>query len=54
VHYSYNKEKVFETLVMDKKRAGNAMNFILLKSIGEAEVKSISLEQLKDLFAQII
>lgn len=52
VQFSYDKEKAFETLVMDKKRAGNAMNYVLLKSIGEAEVKSIPLEQLKELLLQ--
>lgn len=52
VQFSYNKEKAFETLVMDKKRTGNAMNYVLLKTIGEAEVKSIPLEQVKDLLLQ--
>ncbi|MBI1781320.1 MAG: 3-dehydroquinate synthase [Sphingobacteriales bacterium] len=53
-HFSFDKAKAFETLVMDKKRAGNAMNYVLLKRIGEAEVKSIPLVQLKDLVLQII
>ena len=54
VKFSFDKEKVFKTLSMDKKRVSNAMNFILLKTIGKAEVKSIPLEQLKDLLAQTI
>jgi 3-dehydroquinate synthase len=54
VKFSYDKEKAFETLVMDKKRTGNAMNYVLLNQIGEAEVKPIPLTQLKDLLLQII
>ncbi|MGE5108269.1 MAG: 3-dehydroquinate synthase [Sphingobacteriales bacterium] len=54
IHFSYDKVKVFNTLCMDKKRENNAMNYVLLRNIGEAEVKSIPLEQLKDLFAQTI
>lgn len=52
-HFSYDKEKVFETLVMDKKRAGNAMNYVLLKSIGEAEVKQIDFKELKQLITNL-
>ncbi|HET9058032.1 MAG TPA: 3-dehydroquinate synthase [Chitinophagaceae bacterium] len=54
VHFLYDKARAFETLAMDKKRESNAMNYVLLKNIGEAEVKSIPLEQLKDLLLQKI
>ena len=53
VHFSYNREKVFETLVMDKKRAGNTINYVLLKNIGEAEVKQIELNELKQLITNL-
>jgi 3-dehydroquinate synthase len=35
----YNKQKVFDLLVSDKKREGEQMNFILLEKIGKAVVK---------------
>jgi 3-dehydroquinate synthase len=42
----YNKKKIFEVLLNDKKRDGNYMNFILLEKIGKGTVKKIVLEQL--------
>lgn len=53
VELNFDKEKVWEVLVMDKKRSGNIMNFILLNKIGEAVVKSIELNVLKELFNQL-
>ncbi len=47
-------EKVFEILKMDKKRKAEGINFILLKSIGEAEIKFISLSDLEKQFKDII
>jgi len=49
VRFSFDKEKVWEILVNDKKRENDSMSFILLDSIGTAIVKSIPLTQLKDL-----
>ncbi len=46
--------KVFEILKMDKKRKGNGVNFILLKSIGEAEIKFMNLTELEKYFKEII
>jgi len=40
-------ETIFETLLKDKKRAGNSMHFILLKSLGDAFVQRMDLETLK-------
>jgi 3-dehydroquinate synthase len=49
VHLGYDKKKVFNILKMDKKRASQDMNFILLKKIGEAEVRRIPLTELEQL-----
>ena len=43
---------IWEVLLMDKKKAGDAMNFILLNKIGNAIVKPIQLQQLKELIFQ--
>lgn len=44
---SFNRQKVFEVLKMDKKRERKEMNYVLLKKIGKGVVKSISLKQLE-------
>ncbi|MEO5782525.1 MAG: 3-dehydroquinate synthase [Ginsengibacter sp.] len=52
VDLKFDKEKVWEILVMDKKKSGDTMNFILLNKIGEAIVNPIPLQQLKSLLNQ--
>ncbi len=47
-------DKVFEVLKMDKKRKDAGIHFILLKHIGDAEIKFISLEQLEKHFKEIV
>jgi 3-dehydroquinate synthase len=49
VDLKFDRDKVWEVLLMDKKKSGDTMNFILLNAIGEGIVKPISLHQLKDL-----
>ena len=44
---SFNKQKVFDVLKMDKKRERKEMNYVLLKRIGKGVVKSIPLKQLE-------
>jgi 3-dehydroquinate synthase len=44
-----DKEKIMEVLLMDKKRAGNMVNFILLDQIGKAVIRPIGITQLKDI-----
>ncbi len=39
----YNKQKVFDLMISDKKREAEQMNFVLLERIGKAVVKKISL-----------
>ncbi len=53
VGIDFNKEEIWKLLLMDKKRDKNAMNFILLKKIGEAVVQRIPLDQLKQLIDQL-
>jgi len=52
VTIAFEKDKVWNLLKMDKKRASNEMNFILLNKIGEAVVKPIPLLQLEQLILQ--
>jgi len=42
----YNKQKVFDLLVSDKKREGEQMNFILLEKIGKATIQKILLQEI--------
>ncbi len=44
---SFDKQKVFEVLKMDKKRERKEMNYVLLEKVGKGVVKSISLVQLE-------
>ncbi|CAN5141436.1 3-dehydroquinate synthase [soil metagenome] len=48
-----DKERVWEILLMDKKRAGGSMNFVLLDKIGKGKIQLIKLEELKIFFDQI-
>ena len=51
---SFNKQKVFDVLKMDKKRVKGEMNFVLLQKIGKGVVKSISLKQLEKIIQDFI
>lgn len=46
---TFDKQKVWELLKLDKKRISNEMNFILLNKIGNAIVKKIPMTQLESL-----
>ncbi len=48
VQTGLNKEKLFDTLLKDKKRKGNQIFFILLKGIGDAFVHQMDLESLRE------
>ncbi len=48
-----NAKKIFDILKMDKKREQHVMNYILLKKIGQAVVKSIPVDQLEELIQSI-
>ena len=44
---SFNKQKVFDVLKMDKKREKKVMNYVMLEKIGKGVVRSVSLQQLE-------
>jgi len=46
---SFNKQKVFDVLKMDKKRERKDINFILLEKIGKGVIQSIPLNQLEEI-----
>jgi len=48
------KERVWDLLLMDKKKSGGVMNFVMLNRIGEGIVKPIPIAQLHDLFNQVL
>jgi len=50
---SFDKQKVFEVLKMDKKRERKEMNYVLLEKIGKGVVKSIPLKQLEEIIQSL-
>jgi 3-dehydroquinate synthase len=54
VELKLNEDKIWEVLLMDKKKSGDAINFILLNKIGDAIIKPIPLAQLRQLFKHTI
>lgn len=46
-HINFKPKKVFDVLVMDKKREQGFVHFILLEKIGKAVIKKVSLKELK-------
>lgn len=51
--FEFDKERAFDILLKDKKKAGQQMSFILLKKVGKAEIKLISLEDLHTLIQEL-
>lgn len=49
IQYDFDKEKIWEILKMDKKRASDSMNFILLNAIGHAIIQPIAMSELENL-----
>ncbi len=50
---SFNTEKVFAVLQMDKKRERSEMNFILLEKIGKAVILPIPLKDLENIINKL-
>jgi 3-dehydroquinate synthase len=50
---SFDRQKVFEVLKMDKKRERKEMNYVLLEKIGKGVVKTISLSQLEKIITDL-
>ncbi len=53
VTIKFDKDKIWELLLLDKKKSGNTINFILLNKIGEAIIKPVPLQQLRQIFNNI-
>ncbi len=53
VSFNFDKQKAWEVLQHDKKKAGNTMNFVVLDKIGKASVQSIAMNQLHEIFKDI-
>jgi 3-dehydroquinate synthase len=49
----FDSKKVFRVLRMDKKKVNRSMNYVLLKKIGQAQVKNIPMDQLEKLIESI-
>jgi 3-dehydroquinate synthase len=50
---SFDKQKAFEVLKMDKKRERKEMNYVLLEKIGKGVVKSIPLPKLESIINEL-
>ena len=50
---SFDKQRIFEVLKMDKKRERKEMNYVLLEKIGKGVVRSISLNQLEKIIESL-
>jgi shikimate kinase / 3-dehydroquinate synthase len=53
IEFDYNQKRIWEVLLLDRKKVGESLSFIVLKKIGEGEVRSIALDELKDLFTNL-
>jgi 3-dehydroquinate synthase len=54
VQLQLNKDRIWELLLMDKKRDNGVMHFILLDKIGKGIIRAVPLVQLKELLAQYL
>lgn len=52
-HLDFNAKKIFDVLVMDKKRVNKEMNFVLLERIGKAVVYPIPLNRLEKVISKL-
>lgn len=52
--FTSDKEKTWQILLHDKKKAGNNISFVVLDSIGAASIKSIPLDQLYKIFNSLL
>jgi 3-dehydroquinate synthase len=50
--FVFDKQKVWNLMKLDKKRASTTMSFILLEAIGEGIIKKIPMEQLEHIVSQ--
>ena len=52
-YFTFDKQKVFDVLKMDKKRERKEMNFVLLEKIGKAVVRQVPMKKLEKLIFSI-
>ena len=52
-HFDYTHKEIWDILLMDKKKSGNMMNFILLKDIGNALIQKIPLTELENILEKL-
>jgi 3-dehydroquinate synthase len=53
VDFYFDKQRTWDILLHDKKKSGTNMSFVVLDTIGSASVKSISLDQLHQIFNKL-
>jgi 3-dehydroquinate synthase len=51
--FDFNKQHVWDILLLDKKKAGDSLSFIVLTKIGDGKVKPIPIAQLKEFFDKL-
>jgi len=51
--FTFDKQKVFDVLKMDKKRERKEMNYVLLEKIGKGMTRSIPLSQLETIISKL-
>ncbi len=49
----YGPEEIFQALLSDKKKMGDTMNFILVRSLGRAEIQKIAVDELHAILQSI-
>ncbi|MDQ6844249.1 MAG: 3-dehydroquinate synthase [Bacteroidota bacterium] len=54
VAFNFDKRRAWEVLQLDKKKAGNDMNFVVLDHIGKASVQRIKMDDLHEIFNEIV
>lgn len=50
---NYDREEIFNALLSDKKKMGGTINFILVRSLGRADIEQIDVETLHQLIHKI-
>lgn len=54
VQFDFDKDEAWRILQHDKKKTGNNMNFVVLDSIGKASVKAVPMQDLYQIFKDIL
>ncbi|MEP6583867.1 MAG: 3-dehydroquinate synthase [Ginsengibacter sp.] len=54
VSFNFDKQKTWDVLQHDKKKAGSNISFVVLDQIGKASVQSIQMEKFQEIFKNIL